>query len=919
MFGSIYNLQLSVQGSSQLIKTRNLLKGFGQASYTAFDNATRALNKFDKATGRVINRLGRMAVGGGIAYGALNMLNYSFLQSNSLIKTNTILLEELTGNKTAVKAYMATVQDLSASYGQDMNELMGSAKGLMQVMNQAGKTVPKDLERMLKLVMTTSLLDTENRGLGYVAFSFREMFQGLGRADFRSMKSRLEINFGRTMEDSIVKAIRSKNVTQAVTLIEEAFKSVGIDSNKVMGRILEEGTVQNISRLSNYISRFFQLMGEDSFNALARPLNKLNEYIATYFAIISEYGKDGKVISMKNSAGLQYMIDLSKKLKQQYIEPMVNSFYEMGTVIHRMRSSLWSGFIDSVKGSMSVVQGMFGAFISFTKGLLGISHDFTNYETTFEGLNEFLKDFGHYSNLAGKYLATMIPPVNDLAKSINSLAVSFMKLFSPNALGAEGSAIGALMKGGMGLAGAGIGGLSMIVNGIASAPMASTIATMAMGGMLGKFAFGRMFGRGASANVAGGVGAGSVAGAGAGVAGNVGRNAGVPSLTSNNPLITPTDAILLSQMFMGSRERQFNAGLPSKEIQAKIMANQKRIDKLDYNRRNIQARMGSVTDSGQKAILKSQLRNFKKQQTRLEKQNIKNKANLNTSLDTTYEKRQVQINRQNAMKKVLEAPKPVFGFKEGLKGFLKSPLTREVGGQLGIMVAFQAVASKMSGGLSKATASAGGFLSKMWTFHPMFIAIGIGASALGVALLAFTKAQEEVVRKNQELIAEMKKDLPQGRVSQSMWGEKMIPYSTKFKELSEKYGSEKAMLAIKQVVLSGKGKGWMPFLDQLTSQVDPSGNKRKYNKMEEWQRLGATDEDFMRMFGGTARELGGSKSANATYEITIKDEYSDKGRLGKVIDEAVKKYLKENGKENSKAPTATDRINQSLNLFGGQP
>ena len=158
----------------------------------------------------------------------------------------------------------------------------------MQVMRQVDRGVTSNqLQRMLKMIMTVSALDTENRGLAYTAFSFKEAFQGIGQQDWKSMMNRLEINIGRTYQEVITKAIKAGNLEKALSLLEEGLTNIGLDSNKVIGRLMAEGLIQNVARTTSYINRFFQMLGEKGFESVTRPFVGLNLFLSKQFQMDS--------------------------------------------------------------------------------------------------------------------------------------------------------------------------------------------------------------------------------------------------------------------------------------------------------------------------------------------------------------------------------------------------------------------------------------------------------------------------------------------------------------------------------------------------------------------------------------------------------------------------------------------------------
>lgn len=431
---SLFRMDFRVTGGRSFDKMRNRIKGVGEQSYQTFNAISRSLSKLEKQTGRTINKFGRMAMGGGLMYGAFRTLNYSLLQSNSLIQTNTILLEEMFKSKSKAQGFISTIENIAGAFGQDLTELMSSSRGLVQTMGQAfgTKLKPQHLEKMLKLLMTVHSLDTENRPLSFTAFSFKEMFQGQGALDFRSLRSRLEINLGRSVEEGITEAIKSKDIEKSMDLINKAFVNIGIDSERIMQRFLKQGVSQNISRFSSFVLRLFQNLGKSSFNELIKPLAFINAEFVKLFTPDSQQYKSLQMYS--------------EQLRVAVIKPLVDEFSKMFSAFSSQKDYFIKNFINMIKTSGQTLQSFGGIFGALFSGIAGQDMNTKDYTKMFEDINSGMIKFNEILKSTKSIFETLQTPIHMIGKAINLMVSAISSLPAPLlallGLGAIGKGIG---------------------------------------------------------------------------------------------------------------------------------------------------------------------------------------------------------------------------------------------------------------------------------------------------------------------------------------------------------------------------------------------------------------------------------------------------------------------------------------------
>lgn len=447
---SVYKLMFMADDKGSLSRMRNILKGVGEQSYVTFNAISRNMSKMEKSTGRLIGRLSLLAGSGGVMYSVFKSLNYSIIQSNSLITTNKILLEEIIGNKGKAREMVSVVQELSGSFGADVNEMMTASRGLGQVMRQIDKNFTSDhLGRMLKLVNVVSNLDTENRGLSYTTFSFKEALQGLGAGDWRSMRNRLEINLGKTYEKAITKAVKAGDMDQVVTLFEDAFENIGINAGNIMGRLMNEGLIQNIHRFASYINRTFQLLGEEGFKELTKPLARINFFLSDQFK--------------KDSSFLKTLSGLSAKFSDKFIKPITEMFDELGQIIYPIREEIGTNFVKAIVAVGGVFQNLIGMPFDFIKGLMGIQNGISGTFDKVQTFNEFLKNTKDIASSISKSFAELRDPLNNFGLAIERLVVSLLKLSNLDKGAKVGGSLTSLMANGLNL---GAGATDTVTSGV---------------------------------------------------------------------------------------------------------------------------------------------------------------------------------------------------------------------------------------------------------------------------------------------------------------------------------------------------------------------------------------------------------------------------------------------------------------------
>lgn len=351
--------------------------------------------------------------------GALTQVNSKFLQTNAAIQTNKIIFENMLGSKQKSDAIVGKVQEMAGTYGYDLNEAMTGARGVTQVMGQLGEVNPGNIEKLMKMIMSVQLTDTDGRGLSYYAYSFKEIFQGLGKGDFQSLQRRLEINLPLAYKQAITKAVKNRDITTALAKLEEALVAVKLDPGKMLKSLSEQGFSQNINRLKAYFNMSFQMIGEKAFIAMAKKLAKLNVFISRNFA--------------PNSTGFKMVMKLGDDLSN-FFQPFLDQTTHAGTVLWKFRQEILEGVISTSKNMIKSFISLTGVFVSFFKGITQGEDVFDSGKEKIESFSEGLQNVSSNLTALNSSFKNLQPIARDFGVSINSIFKSINKLFNSNGI-----------------------------------------------------------------------------------------------------------------------------------------------------------------------------------------------------------------------------------------------------------------------------------------------------------------------------------------------------------------------------------------------------------------------------------------------------------------------------------------------------
>lgn len=302
-FEHTWNNAFNRMGRSVLYN-RAAVKSLGGTSWQTFDAISRGSDNANKNLSRVIGTL----AGAGMMGGFIKRV----VQANSELQTNEILFTAMIGNGQKAGDMMERLQNNAARYGQNMSEVFKASKGLYSAMAfRVGRDKVKneDVEKLLTLTEVLSSLDVENRGLSWTAFSIKELLQGQGMQDFKSLINRLEVSLPKETKDAMVKATKEGNITKMAGLLEAGLRKAGV-SEDMLRQLMQKGFAQNISRLGINIDTFFQRAFKSTFYSFADFLFKLNEGLTNLLS--------------RSSAFSAYLAQAGERVNS-FIRPMTNA------------------------------------------------------------------------------------------------------------------------------------------------------------------------------------------------------------------------------------------------------------------------------------------------------------------------------------------------------------------------------------------------------------------------------------------------------------------------------------------------------------------------------------------------------------------------------------------------------------------
>ena len=338
-----------------VLYTRSNIQSMGGTSWQTFNSIARSSDAANKS----VNNFVRGVVGAGVMGGFVTKL----VQANSEMQTNEILFKSLIGNGQKATQITDMLQQNAAKYGQNMSEVFKASKGLFAGMAfQVGAKNVKtgDLDTLLKITETLSVLDVENRGLSYTAFSIKELLQGQGMADFRSLTNRLEVSLPKPTKEGITKAIKAHDFTKAAQILQDGLKKANVGENILLD-LMGKGFAQNTARLGIQMDIMFQRMGQSVFNSLGPALFQVNDYLTKILDRNSMFAKSLQEIGQNIK---YYVVEPFKSFVKWFTNP--NPDYNDILFFGRL-NAMFTQARDAAQGFLKVFYNVIAGFFNLDK------------------------------------------------------------------------------------------------------------------------------------------------------------------------------------------------------------------------------------------------------------------------------------------------------------------------------------------------------------------------------------------------------------------------------------------------------------------------------------------------------------------------------------------------------------------------
>lgn len=366
-----------------VLQYRSAVRGLGGTDYTTFNALARGSDHASKS----LAKLAGAAAGAGIVGGFVKKI----VDANSEYQSNRILFEAMLQDQEKAEKLTNNLQQLAAQYGQSTAEVMKSAKGFAQVMGaRVGiKNVKtEDIEELMKLTKAAAALDTENRGLSYTAFSFKEALQGVGAGDWRSMKDRLELNLPKEITTKITAEVKKGEFTSAIKMMKEAMEKGGV-SIKNLEKLMMGSVATNVARVGVLIKQMFQTTFGDAFDVVGRAMYNMNEAWNAGISKGSQFFEYMKAQGTRVADALEPIVVFFRDLKNPTLETsfraqvLLSIFQNLGSVIQNSAMIFYrfiSGFLgigNSIPKWNSIwhILGGISDILFFTGGKLGTLGD----------------------------------------------------------------------------------------------------------------------------------------------------------------------------------------------------------------------------------------------------------------------------------------------------------------------------------------------------------------------------------------------------------------------------------------------------------------------------------------------------------------------------------------------------------------
>lgn len=242
-------------------------------------------------------------------------------QANALAQQKSLILT-MASTKLAIKT------------GADIGEMIKSARGIQINTGDIQQTV-----RLLETASTLALLDPQ-QGMAGATYAIRELMQGQGARDFRSLANRFEINFSLEFKQKFMKSVQSGKIKEAIDAFQEELACKGI-TEKILKK-LESSLMLSLSVIKGSFRLAFAEMGRESFN--------------TFKDYFSKYSKDLFKFDLLDSNEFRVLrSNVGPYLDNSFVKPFINTIETVREYIFTFFDPQRLNFIFAIADKIKVV------------------------------------------------------------------------------------------------------------------------------------------------------------------------------------------------------------------------------------------------------------------------------------------------------------------------------------------------------------------------------------------------------------------------------------------------------------------------------------------------------------------------------------------------------------------------------------
>jgi len=295
---------------------------------------------------------------------------------------------------------------LALRSGGKIDDMIKAARGIQVNTVNIGET-----KRLLDSAVQLALLDPQ-QGMGGATFAIRELLQGQGARDFKSLAQRFELSFSLEFKKKFSQSVQSGHIKEAIDMFQKELAAKGI-TDRILAN-LEKSWILSLSVIKGYSSLALAKIGEPMFKRLNKYFAGMSKYfimtgkgielLPEYQMMTINFGEIldnyvGKPLMKHLGSTFDYVRSLIEDAAlYKYIEKFLNSLIGIGGQIGTIFRSMFTVFFSEV-GVLDKNKDLFVSAVNFI-GLLvtKISTFLKQFIETggLDVLNQYIQAWGKY-------------------------------------------------------------------------------------------------------------------------------------------------------------------------------------------------------------------------------------------------------------------------------------------------------------------------------------------------------------------------------------------------------------------------------------------------------------------------------------------------------------------------------------------